>query len=107
MPDWIVKYWTQWLFGIIAAALAAALRSVSKKVKKERDEQGAIKLGLQALLRAQMVNDFNHYYEKGWAPIYARDNFDNCWKQYEALGKNGVMEDIYHKFMALPAQPPK
>lgn len=62
----------------------------------------AIKLGVQAVLRAQMIADYNHYVEKGFAPIYARENFQNCWDQYEALGVNGVMKDIYFKFMALP-----
>ena len=23
---------------------------------------------------------------------YARDNFENCWKQYHSLGANGVMD---------------
>lgn len=64
----------------------------------------AVKKGLQALLRAQMINDYNHYSEKGYAPIYARQNFENCWVNYEALYKNGVMKDIHDKFMALPAR---
>jgi len=64
----------------------------------------ALQLGVQALLRAQMVNDYNHYAEKGFAPIYARENFENCWQQYEKLGKNGVMRDIHDKFLALPTK---
>ena len=64
----------------------------------------AVKRGLQALLRAQMIDDFNHYSEKGYAPIYARQSFENCWVQYERLYKNGVMGDIHSKFMALPTR---
>ena len=64
----------------------------------------ALQLGVQALLRAQMINDYNRYLDKGFAPIYARQNFENCWKQYERLGKNGVMKDIREKFLALPTQ---
>lgn len=70
--------------------------------KKTANSVRAIKLGVQAVLRAQMISDYNHYVEKGFAPIYARENFQNCWDQYEALGANGVMNDIYFKFMALP-----
>jgi hypothetical protein len=66
----------------------------------------ALSLGIQALLRAQMINDYNHYVKKGWAPLYARENFENCWIQYERLGKNGVMKDIREKFLALPTDPP-
>lgn len=62
--------------------------------------------GVQALLRAQMINDYNKWYEKGYAPIYARENFENCWKQYHALGKNGVMDDLHNKFLELPTTEP-
>ena len=62
----------------------------------------ALERGVQALLRAQMISDYNHYSEKGGAPIYARQSFENLWEQYEKLGKNGVMKDIHDKFLALP-----
>lgn len=52
-----------------------------------------------------MIDDYNHYKEKGYAPIYARDNFENCWRQYHDLGANGVMDDIHAKFMSLPTMP--
>ena len=62
----------------------------------------ALEKGIQALLRAQMISDWNRYSEKGFAPIYAKVNFENCWQQYEALGKNGVMSGIHKDFMSLP-----
>lgn len=82
-------------------------RAVRKEKAKERatDKSDALALGVQALLRAQMIADYNNYSEKGYAPIYARDNFENCWTQYENLGANGVMEGIHKKFMALPTLP--
>lgn len=62
----------------------------------------AIQLGVQSLLRAQMIEYYNHYLAKGYAPLYARESFENCWVQYEKLGKNGVMKDVRTKFLALP-----
>lgn len=62
----------------------------------------ALRKGVQALLRAQMVEYYNHYMAKGFAPLYARESFENCWAQYEKLGKNGVMSDLRQKFLALP-----
>lgn len=67
----------------------------------------SIKLGVQALLRAQMIHDYNKWTDRGYAPIYARENFENCWAQYHSLGANGVMNDIHNKFLALPIEPPK
>ena len=89
------------LFGVpaIFGALTAALISQAKSAHKENK---ALKAGIQALLRAQMISDFNKWTEKGYAPIYARENFENCWERYHALGANGVMDDIRNKFLALP-----
>ncbi len=79
---------------------------IYKKIKKNDNETNAVKLGVQALLRSQMINDYNKWLDKAYAPIYARENFENCWRQYHNLGANGVMDDIHEKFMALPTQKP-
>ncbi|MDO5326581.1 MAG: hypothetical protein Q4G00_07635 [Clostridia bacterium] len=74
------------------------------RVREMHQDSLAVREGVQALLRAQMIGDYNHYQEKGYAPIYARENFENCWKRYHALGANGVMDDIHKKFLALPVE---
>lgn len=107
MPEWIVKYWLEWIFGILIAALGILWRHLAGKVKREQQKNEAVEKGVQALLRAQMVNDYNHYSEKGFAPIYARENFENCYTQYKGLGGNGVMKDIHDKFFALPTDKPR
>ena len=107
MPEWIVKYWVEWLFGIVVAILGYLLKKINKRVKDTAKKNNAIELGVQALLRDRMVDNYNRYAEKGYAPIYARESFENCYQQYHNLGGNGVMTDIHNKFMALPTQPPK
>ena len=76
-------------------------------IKKIFRDNKALRLGVQAVLRAQMIADYNHYMEKGWAPIYAKQSFENCWVQYETLGENGVMKGIHDEFMGLPTMPPE
>ncbi len=49
-----------------------------------------------------MISEYNKWSERGYAPIYARESFENCWQQYHALGANGVMDDIHERFLALP-----
>ena len=71
-------------------------------MKETRKENQAQRLGIQALLRAQMISEFNHWSDKGYCPIWARQNFENLWVQYEVLGENGVMSDIHKKFLDLP-----
>lgn len=84
----------------VPALVAGLLKVVFSHIK-------GVKLGVQALLRSQMIHDYNKWAERGYAPIYARENFQNCWKQYHALGANGVMDDIHNKFLMLPIEPPK
>lgn len=93
----------QWLsLAGVPTIVLGLLAFFGKKVLATAKETKAVGMGVQALLRAQMITDYNHYSEKGYAPIYARENFENCWNQYHALGANGVMDDLRQKFMALP-----
>lgn len=90
----------QWLCLLGVPAILAAI------VKYLMAQITGVRLGVQALLRAQMISDYNKWEERGYAPIYARQNFENCWKQYHALGANGVMDDLHAKFLALPTDEP-
>jgi len=90
----------QWLCLLgVPALLAAGAKYILSQIK-------GIKLGVQALLRAQMIAEYNKWEERGYAPIYARQNFENCWEQYHNLGVNGVMDDLHNKFLQLPTDPP-
>lgn len=91
----------QWLCLLgVPALLAAFAKYIVAQIK-------GMRYGVQALLRAQMITDYNKYSEQGYAPIYARENFENCWTRYHGLGANGVMDDLHNKFLALPTEPPK
>lgn len=74
------------------------------RVKKNQAEYKALRLGMQALLRDRLYDKYEHYSELGYAPIRARENFENMWNQYHNLGENGVMDDIHVKFMELPTE---
>lgn len=95
----------QWLCLLGVPTLIVCLyKYVNSVIKKTRDDINALKLGIQALLHSQMIAEYNKYSEKGYAPVYARENFENCWKQYHSLGANGVMDDLHEKFLDLPVK---
>jgi hypothetical protein len=97
----------QWLcLFSVPALILMIVKYMLNQIKQNRKDTEAVKLGLQALLRSQMISDYNKYSEKGFAPVYARDNFENCWKQYHSLGANGVMNDLHEKFLDLPTEAP-
>lgn len=91
----------QWLCILgVPTIVFALIEYVTHQVK-------GVRKGVQALLRAQMIADYNKYIELGYAPIYAKENFENCWKQYHRLGVNGVMDDLHIRFLALPTEKPE
>ena len=90
------------LFG--SGLLITILTAVWRKIKQNEKKTESVQLGVQALLRDRLYSTYLKYAEKGYAPIYARENFENMYNQYHILGANGVMDDIYHKFMQLPLE---
>lgn len=88
----------------IPSLTATLLLFILRAVKRLRNNNDAVKSGLQALLRSEMIKYWNKYSELKYAPIYAKENFENCYRQYHSLGANGVMDNIYHDFMSLPTK---
>lgn len=60
----------------VPTLILAVFKYLWSQIKHNTEDSKALKAGIQALLRAQMISDFNKYSEKGYAPIYARDNFE-------------------------------
>lgn len=89
----------QWLciFGVPAllAALGAYLVKIWGQIK-------ALKLGLQALLRAQLLEEYKEAKRAGFTTVTERTNWENMYKQYHSLGANGVMDDVKRRYFALP-----
>lgn len=102
MPDWIVKYWVQWLFGLVIAALTAYCKYLSGIIKKERKEQKAIRDGMRALLRRQIIFDCESAISVGYCSTTNKDTIDSMYKSYSALGGNGVVTTLREQMMALP-----
>lgn len=65
----------------------------------------AIMLGVQAFLRDRLLQGYRHYIAKGWADYDDRENMENIYTQYHALGANGIMDDMRAQFRNLPSQP--
>lgn len=89
--------------GLLLGVVKYLMRRINANTKKTE----AVCLGVQALLRNQLIQSYNDHLDKGYAPIYAKENFENMWKQYHNLGVNGVMDEIHERFMELPDRRPE
>ena len=93
------------IINVISGCVITLLITMYKQKKKQND---AFKAGLQALLRDRIIQAYNHYVQdKGWIPIYAKESVDACYKSYEALGDNGVIDNLMQQINELQNYPPK
>ena len=90
----------QKIINIIAGAVISYIFALYRAKKREND---ALRAGVQALLRDRIIQAYNHYVcEKGWIPIYAKESIDACYRSYEALGDNGVIDSLMEQLNELP-----
>ena len=95
----------QWIMIIAGSGTGLAVaKLVHSKLVAQSRKTKALEEGVQALLRDRLYQMYAHYMEKGSAPIYARENFENMYQKYHELGANGVMDDYYKKFMEIPTE---
>ena len=100
--------------GLVGVLIAVYLkRPLEKRVSESEAASARVEaqntatmLGVQALLRDRLLQAFNHYLARGWIGADDRANIDNMYVQYEALGENNVISDIYNQVRALPSIPP-
>ena len=72
------------------------------RLKASEQKQQALELGVQALLRDRLIHQYEKYKSRGYAPIYAKEIFENLYEHYHKLGANGVMDSIHEEFKNLP-----
>lgn len=102
MPEWITRYWVEWLFGIVAALAAASYRRVSRHMRHTQKKDQSLDDGMRALLRDRIISACDHYFEKGFAPVYARENITSMYDAYHSLGGDGIVTDMVKQAMELP-----
>lgn len=97
----------QLLVHAINVIIGILIATLWQKFKKSQEEQDAIKLGLQSLLRGEITKAYYRYKEKGWIPLYALESIEGNYKNYETLGANGVIDGLWKELMALPHTKPE
>lgn len=86
-------------------SLCAALTGFAAgRVKRLHQNDTAVKMGVQALLRDRLYWNHDHYMQKGEYPIYARENVEEMYRWYHALGGNGTVTNLVHELDNLPTK---
>lgn len=104
MEDWIKEYWLKALFGGSIGLFGWWGKKKIKDLECKIKEQELIKGGVQALLRNDIMQQYEYWIEKQYFPTYARDTVQNMYDKYHGLGENGVIDGLIKKLFELPTE---
>lgn len=100
MLEWIAAYWVEVAFGLLCAVGGAGWTWLRGRLKRLK----AIELGVQCLLRAELIRCYDKYMERGYCPLYAREALERAYGAYHGLGGNDVITDMMAKLRGLPQE---
>lgn len=103
--QYIDQNWVVWLFAAITTLLGFGYRQLAKRQAEDRKASHALHDGMQALLRDRIIQAYNHYQDKGFCPIYGKENVKRMYDAYHELGGNDVATELKDKLMKMPEEP--
>jgi len=103
MWDFILKYWLEFVFGIVVAGLSAAYAHLANRFKAEKAKNAAIESGLRGILRIQILDTYDRCIADGSKiSVSRKDAVVSIYQSYIALG-NGEQDDtireLYEKII--------
>ncbi len=54
--------------------MGSVIKTMKTKIEKAKSDIEAIRSGIKALLRSEIITTYNHYAESKILPIYAKEN---------------------------------
>lgn len=98
--DEIFKIFIHWLIPFASVTLISWF---GKSLNTVRNDNVAMKNGLLAIIRSQIVNTCENYQNQGYLPEYARYCLEDLFKRYKALGGNHGIEILVENTFELPS----
>lgn len=102
MWDFVVKYWVEFLFGIIAAGLIAGYRKLAARIQSDKDTEKAIADGMKYLLMFKLREEGEKYLTENACSIEHKHEYEKVYNAYHALGGNGTVTALIDKVLQLP-----
>ena len=90
----------RWAIPFVCTALFTLMGNSLKNI---RGDNRAMKAGLLAIIRSQIVSKCEEYQKRGYLPEYARYCLEDLHKQYKALGGNHGIEVLVDNTFELPS----
>lgn len=102
MLDFMLKYWVEFLFGIVAAGLVAGYRKLAARIQTDKDTEKAIADGMKYLLMFKLREEGEKYLTENRCSIEHKHEFEKVYNAYHALGGNDTVTELKNKVLQLP-----
>ena len=102
LTDFALHYWIEVVFGIIVTGGTYLYRQLLCKLRTQRADQEALCDGTLALLRSEIIRNYDHYITKGFTPLYAMENVLALYEAYHCLGGNGAITKLVEELKDQP-----
>ena len=102
MWDFVLKYWVEFVFGLVAAGLVAAYRKMAVKIQNNKETEKAIADGMKYLLMFKLREEGEKYLTDGHCNIDQKHEFEKVYTAYHALGGNDTITALKDKVLQLP-----
>ena len=110
-----MNFWEEFILKVIPIVITSITAYVAGRANKRADkkdeakecaieEMNAMKGGLCSLLRVKIIEYHDRYMKDGDIPHYARENFEDMYSAYHALGGNGTGTVMYNEICNLKSR---
>ena len=98
MMEFIVKYWVEWLFGLIIAGMGV----VYKQLKSNINQNKAVKDGIKGILHNEIIYRCKKILIIGYVTPDDLEELEYLFKPYKELQGNGTAEKLINRVYQLP-----
>lgn len=96
--DFIINYWIEVTFSTIIFLIGY----LYKKIIEYKKLMNATKNGVQALLKAKIIEKYNDYNIIGKMTIYDKETVNLLYNEYKNLNGNGVIDKLFDELQKIP-----
>ena len=100
----IAELFIKWLVPFLCGGAVSALGVLAAYIRNQHKREQAVEIGIQCLLRAEIIRSFDKYTGRDCCPLYAKEALTRAYRSYHELGGNDVATELYEKMMKLPTQ---
>lgn len=90
------------LTGILLYKFRERNEADKKALEEQRKKQGALAMGVVAMLRDRLIDTMDYHIKVGWVAVEKADVVTRMFLAYHNLGGNDVVSHSYQRFMDLP-----